>query len=53
MLNLALALFVSAGFLHLSAPKSRDSLRLRRRFFGPDIMQSGFGLKFLFWSGEF
>ena len=31
----------------------RDSHSLPRQQVGSDVMQSGFGVKFLFWSGEF
>ena len=32
--------------------RSQDAIP-RIEFLGPDVMQSGFGVNFLFWSGEF
>ena len=38
-------------------PAERGRVKNRQKvskiIFGPDVMQSGFGVNFLFWSGEF
>ena len=36
----------------LRGPKIIDAEILRVSYLGPDVMQSGFGVNFLFWSGE-